>query len=753
MVMARTYAHLARLITLLLASALLFACDSSTGPQGPPGPTGDTGVPGPSGPAGPSGATVSYDTAERILVEIQSVAIPDGGGAPTVTVRLSNDLGFGLTGLPAGTVGFVLSQLSPGPSAGMSSEWQSYTTNGSVGDVQAAYEAATTGTYTDNGDGTYTYTFANALGDYPAGPTFDATKTHRLGLEIRTNRVLPENIPANNAPYDFVPAGGAPTFTRLIVNNAACNACHDNLAFHGDARFDIEYCVNCHNPYSIDPDTADQPWGGTVDMKQMVHKIHYGVNLTNGYFIVGYGDNVHDYSDVVFPQDVRNCTTCHQESDPTVPQASNWRTVQNTTVCGSCHDDIDFAAGEHIGGISDDSTCVNCHGDTSDVSGGAYRVAVVHEIPEAVAAEAFEYEVVSIVDTAAGATPTVQIRVLNPTDPNYGTDPASTAYDLNDPAGPFQVGSSRLRVDIAWNNDDFGNLDPNDDLARAPDAGAPFAPIVIDFQTGADNVGNNVFEKTASDAIPTGISGSGTVALEGRPQVDLGDGLVSLAVAGDSMPFAIDDPSAVARRSVVDIGKCNDCHNTLALHGDNRVGNTELCATCHNPNATDVQQRGVADTDCDTQLGPIEVSIDLKRMVHRIHAGNIGVCGYQNSAHDYTKVVYPGKLNNCEGCHLKGTYYPVDPTAVLGTTIDTGNDRSILSDDTVISPNSAVCSSCHTSSLARNHMMQNGGDFDASKDETGALISSGTETCQLCHGPGASADVGVMHGVGEFQFN
>ena len=746
MVMARTYAHIARLITLLLASALLFACDGSTGPQGPPGATGDSGVPGPAGPPGPSGTTVAYDTAERIFVEVQSVAIPDGGGPPTVTLRLSNSLGFGLTGLPASTVGFVLSQLSPGPSAGMSSEWQSYTTNGRVGDVQAAYESATTGTYTDNGDGTYTYTFASNLDDYPAGPVFDATKTHRLGLEIRTNRVLPENIPANNAPYDFVPAGGAPTFTRLIVNNAACNACHDNLGFHGDARFDIEYCVNCHNPYSIDPDTAAEPWGGTVDMKQMVHKIHYGVNLANGYFIVGYGGRVIDFSDFVFTQDVRNCTTCHQESDTTVPQASNWRTVQNKDACGSCHDDIDFEAGEHIGGISDDSTCVSCHGEDATVDGGIWRVTEVHKLLEAIAAEAFEYELVSVTNTAAGQAPTVQVRVIDPTN-------GDAPYDINDPTGPFQIGRASLRVDIAWDNDNFGNVDPNDDLARAPDSGAPFAPIVIDFTSGAVDVGGNVFEKTAPAAIPTGITGSGTAFVEGRPYVDVGDGPVSVAVTGVGQSFAITDADPVDRRDINDIGKCNDCHKTLALHGNNRSGNTALCATCHNPNATDINQRGVADTDCDTLLGPTEVSIDLKRMVHRIHAGNVGVCGYQNSAHDYTGVVYPGKLNNCEGCHLEGTYYPVDPTAVLGTTIDTGDDRSILSDDTVISPNSAVCSSCHMSDLAMNHMRQNGGDFEASKDETGALISSGTETCQLCHGPGASADVGVMHGVGDFQFN
>ena len=62
-------------------------------------------------------------------------------------------------------------------------------------------------------------------------------------------------------------------------------------------RVDIPYCVTCHNPYSIDGDTATEPWGGTVDMKQMVHKIHHGVNLTNGYFIVGFRGTVHDYSE------------------------------------------------------------------------------------------------------------------------------------------------------------------------------------------------------------------------------------------------------------------------------------------------------------------------------------------------------------------------------------------------------------------------------------------------------------------------
>jgi len=748
-----------QLATLLLSSALLFACSGDTGPTGPAGGQGPPGAGGPPGPSGSS--TVPLESVEKINVSIVSVDVPDGGGAPTVVMRLTNDLGFGLSGLPAYTVGFTLAQLSAGQNGG-SSEWQSYVTNG----PQAATESASADRFTDNNDGTYTYTFAQALTAYAGGPVYNETKIHRLGVEIRTDRneFLPVKIPANNAPYDFLPSGGAVNTDnhRLIVNNDACNACHDNLEVHGEARFDVEYCVTCHNPYSIDPDTAAEPWGGSVDMKVLIHKIHGNDNfdnkLTNGYFIIGYNDTLHDYTDVKWTQNVRNCTTCHQESDQTVPQASNWRTVQNRAACGTCHDDIDWLAGDHPGGIAftDDSLCAQCHNETSGTP--TLHVPVVHQIPEAEAAKAFEYDVVSVSNTAPGEFPTVSVRVLNPTDPNYATDPASTAYDINDAAGPFQTSRARLRVDVSWTTAELGNLDPNDTLARSPTSGAPFAPIAIDFKTGATNDGNNMFTKTATEAIPTGITASGVAILEGRPQVVLGGVLTSLAVVADGLSFAITDASAQNRRHVVDIGKCNDCHKTLALHGDNRVGNTELCSTCHNPNATDVQQRGVVDTACFDELGTVEESIDLKRMVHRIHAGNVGICGYQNSSHDYNGVVYPGRLNNCEGCHVKdeegvGTYYPVDPSAVLATTINTGADRSTLVDDTAISPNSSVCSSCHTSDLAKNHMIQNGGDFMAGKDDTGAMISTGNETCQLCHGPGATADVGEMHGVGGFRFN
>ncbi len=761
--MRRSFSRKTRLAGLLLASALLFACDSSTGPAGPAGPAGEdgaTGDPGPIGEPGPSGTSVPYDSVETINVEVQSVVIPNGGGAPTVTVLLMNDVGFGLRGLPASTLSFTIAQLTPGMDGG-SSEWQSYVTNGRTTppDVQASTESATANTdpdaFVDHNDGTYTYTFSQSLTDYPAAPIYDETKTHRLGVEIRTNRVLPDNIPANNAPYDFVPAGGSPADPnrRLIVNNAVCNACHDNLGIHGDARFDIEYCMTCHNPYSIDPDTAAEEWGGTVDMKEMIHKIHAGVSLTYGYTIIGYGGFPHDYSDVHFPQDLRNCQTCHQDSDPTVPQAGNWKEVQNRASCGSCHDWIDWDGSKndanllHPGGFTflNDTACVTCHGDETTAYDGAYRVAEVHRQLNVEAQAAFEFEVVDIFDTGVGENTIVDYRVNNPV--------TGVPWDLlNDPEWTT-CGPARLAVGIAWDTADYHN----NGTGATPGLGISITANPC-YGAMPEDRGDGIFRVTSPTPVPANAGGSLAVTMDGHPAVDIDGSIVQIAVTNVVRYAAIGAGAMTPRRDVVDIDKCDDCHNQLSMHGGNRTDSIEVCVTCHAPNVTDINRRL---EPCVTDLGTDDDNtIDMKVMIHALHAADYTkepyeACGYRypsgGTAHTFD-FVYPGKLNNCEGCHVEGGFYPVDPTQVLGTTVD-ANDPADVTDDIVVSPNSAICSSCHISDLAANHMIQNGGDFDARKDGDSNLASFGYETCQVCHGPGASADTAVIHGVGEFQYN
>ena len=38
----------------------------------------------------------------------------------------------------------------------------------------------------------------------------------------------------------------------------------------------------------------------------------------------------HDFSEILYPQDHRNCTTCHEETDADTPEASNYRITVNS---------------------------------------------------------------------------------------------------------------------------------------------------------------------------------------------------------------------------------------------------------------------------------------------------------------------------------------------------------------------------------------------------------------------------------------
>ncbi len=107
--------------------------------------------------------------------------------------------------------------------------------------------------------------------------------------------------------------------------------------------------------------------------------------------------------------------------------------------------------------------------------------------------------------------------------------------------------------------------------------------------------------------------------------------------------------------------------------------------------------------------GKQEESIDFKRMIHGIHAAGIrenplqivGFGGLTTYIFDEEEVQYPGNLANCVACHTEsGSTLPL-PSGVLGTTIDTGIDLQSPIDDTVISPTTAVCSSCHDSDGSR----------------------------------------------------
>jgi OmcA/MtrC family decaheme c-type cytochrome len=336
----------------------------------------------------------------------------------------------------------------------------------------------------------------------------------------------------------------------------------------------------------------------------------------------------------------------------------------------------------------------------------------------------------------------VTFEVINPINGNY-------RYDilLDKPFTSTANGASRLFVQIAWDTRDYNNTDSGSE--KAPVGAGAALPIGINTLATAQKNADLSFTVRSPKPIPLSARGSGTVVIEGHPAVDVdGNGVLDrLPVKSAYKHFPITDAAAVARRSVVDIEKCKQCHQPhLSLHGNNRTDEVQACVTCHNPNATDIVYR---------TSGP-ETPIDFKRMVHAIHAGGMRqtpfvVIGFGGSVNDFSGVRFPRNLAECYACHYSGKYGLPLSAGTLATTVSTGtvygppkivdgdptNDRNIT-------PIASVCSACHDHGEARDHMIRTGG---ASFSALQADIDSGLvrERCVNCHGRGKDKDVLRVH--------
>lgn len=740
---------------------LLVACGGGGGGNSAPGVEPGPGQPNqpiPPEPLPPTPSTNPYAQAQVLNAYITSATI-NTDNQPYIEFQVSDDNNVAITDLTTDDVRFVIAKLEKSPLGSMTGTWQSYLNDiaepeagtGTVAELQATSERRD-GEFKNLGNGKYSYRFATSLTELPQDIldqaavqgldlTYDPTLTHRVVIQF-------DGAPGKANPhYDWVPATGATSGIHEmdIAATANCNRCHDPLAFHGGGRVEVEYCVVCHNAGTVDPDSTN-----TLDFKVMVHKIHRGANLPSvqmgtPYVIYGRNNAVHDYSNIHYPQDIRNCVNCHVGSATgadldyaltETSQGDNWSLYATQATCGSCHDDVDFS--RHAGGQPDDSNCDSCH-STGGIAGS---IEDSHRILTTEASAAFMAEILSVDNTGQGETPTVSFRISNP---ETGDD-----YDiLTDPV----FSGASINVRTAWSTTDFTNTGNGDDNASSVSASA--------LSTAVPN-GDGSFRVTMPLAIPDGsqrpfipAEGSGAAVVEGRLSIVLESGSTASTVPLTNVHsfFSINEANgeAVPRRTSVALDNCLSCHQDLVLHGSNRTNDIDSCVTCHNPRNTDRDVRAIAVTPPTD--GKTEESIDFKQMVHGIHAAAmrenplqiVGFRGFTTYVYDEESVHYPGNLANCVACHTDDGYTLPLPSGVLGTTIDTGADLQSPVDDTVITPVSAACSSCHDGAESISHMTLQGGSFNTTQE----AIDNGTvvETCSVCHGEGRGADVSVVHGI------
>jgi OmcA/MtrC family decaheme c-type cytochrome len=491
--------------------------------------------------------------------------------------------------------------------------------------------------------------------------------------------------------------------------------------------------VTCHNPGSIDPDG-----GESVDLAYMAHSIHSGnlrgspVTATSAnnvttklpYVVYGFGGTAHDYGEVGYPQSRLFCENCHTESAG-APDGDVWLVNATASACGGCHvaglgkTGPDAATGRytytytHGGGLTvDDGDCVACHKD----GGSAGTNLANHEKAarlQKTLGEQFVFEILDVTNVGEDLVPNVKFRVRKPdgTPYNVVTDPA------------FTLSGASLNINMAW--------DAGTDITNAlADGTEPGLRSNSTPRRSGYAIQMNIQQlRAAAQTAGQAPDGSYTIPFFTALPVDTDDVMFQM----DGHPRAVVDGvtynaranmtvfyTGTARARLVSEAKCNDCHEQLSFHGQNRSGDPQACLVCHNASG------GYADED----LGPIA----LGAMIHNIHAGSIPLTA---------EITYPQRLANCEACHLPGTYYTARDGAIAIST-GSGADQFNMTDDTWDTATSGTCGGCHTSATARAHMVSNGGALGEVGGKTFAP-STATEACAVCHGPGRTADTVQAH--------
>jgi OmcA/MtrC family decaheme c-type cytochrome len=539
--------------------------------------------------------------------------------------------------------------------------------------IQASADSG--GTWTDLETGRAKYAFKSTM---PAG--YDGSKTHTLAAYGTRNLtdILGKNYYANTE-YDFRPDGGAVAETWNAFTEATCNACHTDLGLHGGSRKHIKNCVTCHSPQTWDPDT-----GNTVDMKVMIHKIHMGANLPSveagiPYQIIGFQQSVHDWSEVEMPQDIRNCDTCHRADSP---EGDIWLTRPTRAACGSCHDDIDFAAGVGHPAQADDSACASCHAPEGESEFDA-SIKGAHTVPfKSTQLEGLHTEILSVTGVVPGGFPTITFRIT-------------------DDAGNVIAPSSLNRCRVIWGG-------PTSDYAWQFREDALAAPL------NGDKV---VF--TFTNAVPADATGTAGFSMDVYRNVVIDnhteEGLTVREAADNPIYYAPIGSARAAepRREVASTAKCNVCHDRMGAHGPQRF-QVQECVICHMPMATDDR----SDEDAT------QINYGFKWMIHRIHTGEDLREPYELGGEVLSDFAFMGDLRACEICHLSGTT-SLPLGAGLLPTPDEGEFY------TPILPEAAACLSCHSSQEAAAHAYTMTAPFG--------------EACAACHGDSMEFSVAKVH--------
>ena len=260
-----------------------------------------------------------------------------------------------------------------------------------------------------------------------------------------------------------------------------------------------------------------------------------------------------------------------------------------------------------------------------------------------------------------------------------------------------------------------------------------------------------------------------------------------------------------ARRVIVDVSKCNSCHDRLGgtvvtFHGGARNDPT-VCNFCHNGNRTSNGWAANSSTFIHGVHGKSKRSV-----LYSWAAVSTATTAVPTAPYSFTT---PGVLQDCAQCHVPNSVnygtlgatpsatsliwttaatgsfanpatgtsiYRNSPYITLGTNYGNGfsftpagatvgaytnaagtttaahvaaaGGETVQADPATLvsSPISAACFSCHDTTTAKGHMTLYGGFIYTARSVVGAAnLANNPETCLICHGAGKVNDAAVIH--------
>lgn len=296
-----------------------------------------------------------------VKFEIMEVKNTGPGQKPSVTLKITDNSGFPIETSQMSSLSMVIA----GPNSDYATYWS---------------ENVLT---TPSNNGIVNYTFTRGIPEDAKGSFTVAVQGYRnITLQPGTTKQIANVRDAGfNKLVAFAVTDTAPVARRRVVTQEHCNSCHGSLTFHGGSRQDVQYCVMCHNANWDDKGRrpADKLPTESIHMKTMIHKIHTGHELDNDLTIYGFGNVPHNYNEVTYPGDRRNCLACHLPGTqqlplpkgvlPTVAPRDYLNPMQPAAgACLSCHTSQEAASHALLNTSTLGESCRVCHGTTSEFS-------------------------------------------------------------------------------------------------------------------------------------------------------------------------------------------------------------------------------------------------------------------------------------------------------------------------------------------------------------------------------------------------